>query len=72
MCKLLVVYVPSKATKMRSEVIPLGWWMMEKYDGVRVYWDGMKLCTSHDNRAIQVPPQYTEFFPTIPFEAELW
>jgi hypothetical protein len=44
--------------------------MMEKYDGVRVYWDGKSLYTSYPKQHLQVPNNIA--FPTIPFEGELW
>src|SRR5437660_1580187 len=28
---------------------PTGWWMSEKYDGVRGYWDGRKLWSRNGN-----------------------
>jgi hypothetical protein len=42
---------------------------MEKYDGIRVLWNGSKLQTQ-DKKVIQVPSNVT--FPPITFEAELW
>jgi hypothetical protein len=43
---------------------------MEKYDGVRVFWDGKQL-RSKDTRQVINVPQIVEF-QTIPFEGELW
>jgi hypothetical protein len=43
--------------------------MMEKYDGVRVYWDG----TSLSYKSWKIPlPKSVEPFPNFPFEGELW
>jgi hypothetical protein len=44
--------------------------MMEKFDGVRVYWDGEYLISSYSKAIINVPKEYS--FPRIPFEGELW
>jgi hypothetical protein len=44
--------------------------MMEKFDGVRVYWDGKRLFSTSSRSLIQVPLNLQ--FPTTPFEGELW
>jgi hypothetical protein len=44
--------------------------MMEKYDGVRVYWDGKRLHCKNLNISMKVPQQYA--FPSTPFEGQLW
>ena len=44
--------------------------LMEKYDGVRVYWDGKQLYRSSSKTVIDVPSRYS--LPSIPFEGELW
>jgi hypothetical protein len=44
--------------------------MMEKYDGIRVYWDGTTLFTK--NLRIIPIPNNTELLPPFPFEGELW
>jgi hypothetical protein len=45
--------------------------MMEKYDGVRVYWDGQTL---HANGQKYSKSAYSKLqtFPSIPFDGELW
>jgi hypothetical protein len=43
--------------------------MMEKYDGVRVFWDG-KLRVQGSKKIIEVPNNIV--FPMLPFEGELW
>jgi hypothetical protein len=43
---------------------------MEKYDGVRVFWDGQLLHCLKSNVIIQVPKEL--HFPETPFEGELW
>ena len=44
---------------------------MEKFDGVRVYWDGNNLFSKNMKIRIDIPDQI-ESFPSIPFEGELW
>jgi hypothetical protein len=44
--------------------------MMEKFDGVRVYWDGKYLYSRKSAIGITVPAEYQ--FPATSFEGELW
>lgn len=45
--------------------------MLEKFDGLRVYWDGARLHLSQAPEvAIDVPASLD--FPSTPFEGELW
>jgi hypothetical protein len=44
--------------------------MMEKFDGVRVYWDGSRLHALGLKTSIEVPKSC--LFPSTPFEGELW
>jgi hypothetical protein len=44
--------------------------MMEKFDGVRVFWDGNHLYTSNSRGKINVPTDLK--FPTLSLEGELW
>jgi hypothetical protein len=44
--------------------------MMEKYDGIRVYWDGRKLYPKYSKVGIDVPKDLQ--FPSVAFEGELW
>jgi hypothetical protein len=43
---------------------------MEKFDGVRVYWDGKALFARNKKQKIEVPS--TVQFPSTPFEGEIW
>jgi DNA ligase-1 len=45
--------------------------MMEKYDGVRVFWNGNSLFTK-DMKLIITPPRWTRNFPSFAFEGELY
>ena len=51
---------------------PTGWWMSEKYDGLRGYWDGRKLWSRKGN-AIQAPDYFLAELPKdIALDGELW
>lgn len=48
-----------------------GWWMSEKYDGIRGYWTGTQLVSRVGNVFV-APPWFTENFPAVPLDGELW
>lgn len=48
-----------------------GWWMSEKLDGVRGYWTGERLVSRAGN-AFAAPDWFTEHFPPVPLDGELW
>lgn len=47
------------------------YWISEKYDGVRGYWDGQKLLT-RGGQTINAPAWFTAGWPTTPLDGELW
>ncbi|MDI1301942.1 MAG: DNA ligase [bacterium] len=47
------------------------YWVSEKFDGVRGYWDGEKLLT-RAGTPIQSPPWFTRGWPNEPLDGELW
>jgi len=47
------------------------WYMSEKLDGVRAYWDGKKLL-SRSGRIFSVPKFFTKEFPSYKLDGELW
>ncbi len=47
------------------------YWVSEKYDGVRGYWDGERLFT-RGGEAIGAPAWFTQGWPTTPLDGELW
>jgi DNA ligase-1 len=52
--------------------VPLaGYWVSEKYDGVRGYWDGRQLWT-RGGEAIAAPAWFTAPLPAQPLDGELW
>jgi len=47
------------------------YWVSEKYDGIRGYWDGRQLL-SRSGKVLQPPSWFVQAWPTHPFEGELW
>ncbi len=47
------------------------YWVSEKYDGVRGYWDGQQLLTRGGER-VQAPDWFTADWPGTPLDGELW
>ena len=47
------------------------YWVSEKLDGVRAYWDGQRLLSRRGN-VFQAPAWFTEGFPPHPLDGELW
>nr|WP_315233216.1 DNA ligase [uncultured Albidiferax sp.] len=48
-----------------------GYWVSEKYDGVRGYWDGKQLWT-RGGQAITPPAWFTAGWPAVAMDGELW
>jgi DNA ligase-1 len=48
-----------------------GWWMSEKLDGVRAYWDGKQFLSRQGNLFL-APPWFVEGLPDVPLDGELW
>lgn len=47
------------------------YWVSEKFDGVRGYWDGHRLLT-RGGVVIQAPAWFTHNWPATPMDGELW
>lgn len=47
------------------------YWVSEKYDGVRGYWDGHTLRT-RGGETVMAPAWFTAGWPTTPMDGELW
>lgn len=63
-------------TLMLAEVYRPGiavadYWVSEKLDGVRAYWDGVRLIT-RGGHEIRAPTWFTAGFPSEPLDGELW
>jgi DNA ligase-1 len=50
---------------------PTGWWMTEKYDGMRLYWNGIEFYTRHGTK-VKAPEFITKQMPNIALDGELW
>ena len=48
-----------------------GYWVSEKYDGVRGYWDGQRLRT-RGGEVVNAPAWFTAGWPAQPLDGELW
>lgn len=48
-----------------------GWYMSEKLDGIRGYWDGKRLWTQNGN-PIHAPGWFTAALPSFELDGELW
>lgn len=47
------------------------YWLSEKYDGVRGYWDGQRLLT-RGGETVRAPAWFTAGWPNEPMDGELW
>ncbi len=52
-------------------VVLANYWVSEKYDGVRGFWDGEKLLTRGGER-VMAPAWFTAGWPKTPMDGELW
>ena len=50
---------------------PAGYWVSEKYDGVRALWDG-KTLRFRSGRTVAAPPWFIAKLPATPLDGELW
>jgi DNA ligase-1 len=50
---------------------PTGWWISEKYDGVRAIWTGSKLLT-RNGKNLNPPAWFTTGLPHCRLDGELW
>ena len=54
-----------------STMEPKGWYMTEKYDGMRLYWNGKHFIT-RQGRKLQVPKSISKSLPSVALDGELW
>ena len=60
------------ANVWNPSIDPTGWWMSEKYDGLRGYWDGRQLW-SRKGKVIHAPDYFLAELPRdIALDGELW
>ena len=50
---------------------PTGWYLNEKYDGMRLYWTGTDFFTRQGTK-LNVPKEISEKLPNIQLDGELW
>lgn len=50
---------------------PVGWWLSEKLDGVRAFWDGRQLISRLGNPFF-APDWFVAGLPDVPLDGELW
>jgi DNA ligase 1 len=63
---------PLMLAKVYQAGVPLAdYWVSEKLDGVRGYWDGEKLLTRGGQR-VAAPAWFTADWPKVPMDGELW
>jgi DNA ligase-1 len=54
-----------------NDVDLTGWWMSEKLDGVRAYWDGTRFLSRLGN-PYHAPDWFAHGLPATPLDGELW
>ncbi|MBB5186948.1 DNA ligase-1 [Zhongshania antarctica] len=59
------------AKPYRSDIELRHYWISEKLDGVRAYWDGTQLLSRQGNR-FSTPDWFTQGFPKQALDGELW
>jgi DNA ligase 1 len=59
------------AHKWETDHDPTGWWMSEKLDGIRAYWDGEGFISRLGNK-FYAPDWFIEDLPADTLDGELW
>ena len=59
------------AHRWETDVDLRGWWMSEKLDGVRAYWDGQQFLSRQGN-VFHAPDWFKQGLPDHPLDGELW
>ena len=59
------------AQRWEPDVDPTGWWLSEKLDGVRAYWDGAQFLSRNGN-VFHAPDWFRKHLPRLPLDGELW
>ena len=54
-----------------SSMEPKGWYLTEKYDGMRLYWNGSKFI-SRQGKIVKVPDFLSKKLPVVALDGELW
>ncbi|MGR3219898.1 MAG: DNA ligase [Candidatus Anammoxibacter sp.] len=59
------------AYQWEDDIDVTGWWMSEKLDGVRAYWNGSELLSRSGN-VFTAPEWFVKDFPDTALDGELW
>ena len=59
------------ADKYTEKMDPTAWWLSEKLDGVRAYWDGSDFYSRNGNH-FPAPAWFKAGLPPTPLDGELW
>ncbi|CAA0094986.1 DNA ligase [Zhongshania aliphaticivorans] len=59
------------ANRYHSDIDITAYWVSEKLDGVRAYWDGHQLISRQGNK-YHAPKWFIADFPATPLDGELW
>lgn len=59
------------AERWEHDVDLTGWWLSEKLDGMRAWWDGGQFLSRQGNR-IHAPAWFTRELPRFPLDGKLW
>jgi len=59
------------ASKFHDDINIEDYWVSEKLDGIRAYWDGKQLISRQGN-PFPAPKWFTDDFPKQPLDGELW
>lgn len=59
------------ATEWQLDDDPSGWWLSEKFDGIRGYWDGEQMW-SRGGGVISLPAVWYQQLPPFALDGELW
>jgi DNA ligase 1 len=59
------------ATNFREDITIQDYYVSEKLDGLRAYWDGKQLISKQGN-LFTAPSWFIASFPTVPLDGELW
>lgn len=51
---------------------PKGWFMTEKYDGMRLYWNGKQFISKSGKTVSTAPESMIKKMPSVPLDGELW
>ncbi|WP_141049570.1 DNA ligase [Aliarcobacter cryaerophilus] len=60
-----------KPSNYKDSIDISNWYMSEKLDGIRAYWDGKELFSKNKNK-IFAPSWFTKDFPPFALDGELW